>query len=295
MDPQTLEHAAETLGGRVREAVPCMGGINDAWRLTMDDGSRVFFKGRFGAERAEFEMEAAGLAWLGAAESLPVPRVLGTVGGPLPGLLLEWIEPGGRLDARGEEAFGRGLAAIHQLGAESFGQLPPGGPDRELHVGPVPLGNCFDLDPERGFGPCYAERIELLTARALDSGGLEPGEARAIVAICARMEDLAGPPEPPSRTHGDLWSGNVLVAADGEPWLVDPAAHGAQREMDLAMLWLFGAPSDRFLGAYKELFPLEPDFRHRIDLWQIQPLLIHAILFGGPYGAAAARAASLYA
>jgi fructosamine-3-kinase len=289
------EAASAVLGSEVVEFTGCPGGdINQGWRLTLADGSVAFFKGRPGAERAEFEMEAAGLAWLGAADALPVPEVLGTVGGSLPGLLLEWIEPGGRLDGGGEEAFGRGLAAIHRLGADSFGQLPDGAPNRELHVGPVGLGECFHEDQGRGFGPCYAQRLEGLMAQAFDRGAIEPGERDAIASVCARMESLAGPPEPPARTHGDLWSGNVLVGADGSPWLIDPAAHGAQRELDLAMLWLFGAPSDRFLAAYKEVFPLEPDYRHRIDLWQIQPLLIHAILFGGPYGAAAARAASAY-
>ena len=294
MNPELSERAAAALGAKVTEAVACPGGdINRAWRLTLDDGSLAFFKGRPDANRDEFEMEAAGLAWLGAADALPVPEVLGTVGGPCPGLLLEWIEPGGRLDGAGEEAFGRGLAAIHRLGAESFGQLPDGAPDRELRVGPVGLGRCSG-DRERGFGPCYAERLEGLLAQAFDKGAIEAGERDAITSVCARIESLAGPPEPPARTHGDLWSGNVLVARDGSPWLIDPAAHGAQRELDLAMLWLFGAPSDRFVAAYKEMFPLEPDYRHRIDLWQIQPLLIHAIVFGGPYGAAAARAASAY-
>jgi len=295
MDPRVTEAAADVLGTGVNSVESRPGGsINHAWRLTLEDGSSVFLKGRAGAEKAEFEMEAAGLAWLAAADALPLPEVLGTVGGPMPGLLLEWIEPGGRLDAAGEETFGRGLASIHRHGADGYGRLPDDAPALELHVGPVGLGTCFDEDPERGFGPCYGQRIEGLAARALDRGAIDRDQMAAIGSVCARIEHLAGPAEPPARTHGDLWSGNVLVAADGVPWLIDPAAHGAHRELDLAMLWLFGAPSDRFMAAYKEEFPLEPEYRQRIDLWQIQPLLIHAILFGGPYGTAAARAAAVY-
>ena len=56
------------------------------------------------------------------------------------------------------------------------------------------------------------------------------------------MAELAGPPEPPARLHGDLWSGNVLWGRDGRPWLIDPAAYGGHREVDLAMLRLFGSP-----------------------------------------------------
>jgi fructosamine-3-kinase len=43
----------------------------------------------------------------------------------------------------------------------------------------------------------------------------------------------------PVRLHGDLWTGNVMWTSDGAV-LVDPAAHGGQRETDLAMLALFG-------------------------------------------------------
>ena len=70
-----------------------------------------------------------------------------------------------------------------------------------------------------------------------------------------RLPALAGPPEPPARLHGDLWGGNVLAARDGRPWLIDPAAHGGHREVDLAMLRLFGAPSPRTLAAYAEVAP----------------------------------------
>jgi fructosamine-3-kinase len=108
------------------------------------------------------------------------------------------------------------------------------------------------------------------------------------------MAGLAGPPEPPARLHGDLWSGNVLAGADGRPWLVDPAAHGGHREVDLAMLRLFGAPDGRTLDAYQEAHPLAAGHEERVALWQLLPLLVHAILFGGGYGASAERAARRY-
>ena len=61
----------------------------------------------------------------------------------------------------------------------------------------------------------------------------------------------ADPPEPPARLHGDLWSGNVLAGTDGRPWLIDPSVYGGHREVDLAMLRLFGAPSERVFAAYR--------------------------------------------
>lgn len=292
---ELFDAAARMSGGDLEGVTACAGGdINRAWKLRFSDGTEAFLKSRPGAPAREFEVEAAGLEWLAAAGEVPVPEVLGVVPGDQPGLLLEWVEPGGRLDAAGEEAFGRGLARIHRLEADGFGVLPDGAPTGDLMVGPVSLGGFADQDRSHGFGPCYALRLENLVAQALERGAIETDQAAGIESLCGHIEELAGPPEPPARTHGDLWSGNVLVSSDGQPWLIDPAAHGAHRELDLAMLALFGAPSDRFLGAYREEFPLAPDHLDRIELWQIQPLLIHAILFGGLYGAAAARAAGRY-
>ena len=54
------------------------------------------------------------------------------------------------------------------------------------------------------------------------------------------LEVLVGPTEPPARLHGDLWGGNLLVDESGAPCLIDPAVYGGHREMDLAMMRLFG-------------------------------------------------------
>jgi hypothetical protein len=82
--------------------------------------------------------------------------------------------------------------------------------------------------------------------------------------VISRIDDLAGPPEPPSRIHGDCWSGNVLWSG-GRGWLIDPAAHGGHRETDLAMLALFGAPHlDHILRGYHDAHPLA-------DGWPARP------------------------
>ena len=61
------------------------------------------------------------------------------------------------------------------------------------------------------------------------------------------------------------------------------------------MLRLFGAPSERIFAAYHEAYPLAGGHTERADLWQLLPLLVHAVLFGGSYGAAAGDAARRYA
>jgi fructosamine-3-kinase len=130
---------------------------------------------------------------------------------------------------------------------------------------------------------------------AADRGALSADGAAAVERVCARLEEIGGPPEPPARVHGDLWGGNVLAGADGRPWLIDPAAHGGHREADLAMLRLFGGVGSRTFAAYAEEHPLADGWEERVELHQLVPLLVHAVLFGGGYGARSEAVARRYA
>jgi fructosamine-3-kinase len=280
------EDAATALGRRLERATRIAGGdINDAWLLELEGGARAFLKARPAAAPGEYAAEAAGLAWLGEAENgLAVPAVLAV---DEAFLVLEWVDEG-RLDAAGEEALGRGLAHLHLAGADTFGGLAPGAPEGSLRIGELALPAGTGEEWAR----VYAEqRLVPLLRAAVARDALPPGGAAAVEAVIDRLGELAGPPEPPARVHGDLWSGNVLARSDGTPLLIDPAAHGGHREADLAMLALFGTPSPRTVAAYAEVAPLAAGHEARVPLWQLQPLLVHAVLFGGSYGAAAMRAA----
>jgi fructosamine-3-kinase len=290
-DRALLEQIAAVLGEDLSSFTTVSGGsINAAWRLELGSGRPVFVKARSGAPAAEFAAESAGLAWLRQPGEVAVPEVLATGEGDPPWLALEWIEPGS-LSRAGTEELGRGLAALHRAGAEAHGALPPGSPDEVLRIGSVALPSR----PGPDWPELYAEqRLRPLLAMALDRGAIGEADAEAVELVCERIEVLAGPPEPPSRLHGDLWGGNVLAGADGGPWLIDPAAHGGHREIDLAMLRLFGGPGERAFAAYEEARPLPEGHAERIDLWQLLPLLVHAVLFGGSYGSSAGRAARHY-
>jgi fructosamine-3-kinase len=71
--------------------------------------------------------------------------------------------------------------------------------------------------------------------------------------------------------------------------LIDPAVYGGHREIDLAMLALFGPLPAPLLAAYDEVWPLADGWRARLPLHQLYPLLAHAVLFGGGYGAQVAH------
>jgi len=281
---------AAALGEPVAELVRVGGGdLNDAYRATLAGGARVFVKTARDAAPGGFAAEAAGLRWLDLGTrppALPVPEVLAV---DERFLALAWVDggAGAPLDAA---ALGRGLATLHRAGAPCAGALPPGveGP---LRLGPLSIRNV----PGPAWPAFYAEsRLLPLARAAADRGALDAGGVRAVEAVADRIAEIAGPEEPVARLHGDLWSGNVHAGADGRPWLVDPAAHGGHREVDLAMLELFGAPGPTFLHAYDEVWPRAEGARGRVALYQLFPLLVHAVLFGGGYGASARRAAERY-
>ena len=151
-------------------------------------------------------------------------------------------------------------------------------------------------DPTDDWPAFYGERRLLPLARlARERGALEAAGIEAVERVAARLPELCGAPEPPSRLHGDLWGGNVMGDAQGRAWLIDPSAYGGHREVDLAMLRLFGAPSERIFDAYEAQAPLAGGWEERVGLYQLLPLLVHALLFGGSYRQSAERMARRYA
>jgi fructosamine-3-kinase len=60
------------------------------------------------------------------------------------------------------------------------------------------------------------------------------------------------------------------------------------------MLRLFGAPSGRVFAAYDEVTAPAEGWEERVELYQLLPLLVHALLFGGSYRPAAERVALHY-
>lgn len=299
MLPRAAELVAKALQARAADCRPVPGGdVARAWQVTLTDGRTVFAKTLPGAPPTLFPTEAVGLRRLREApDGVPVPAVLAADPDVL---VLEWV-PAGAPDPAAAEVLGRRLAATHAaLGAGArFGPLDgtadqPGAPG---FLGPLPL----PAGTGTRWGPWWVEhRVAPYARMARDRDSLSAADAADVDAVCDRVEELAGPAEPPALLHGDLWSGNVLWGADGTARLIDPACHAGHRETDLALLALFGCPHlDRLLPAYAEAAadrrrPLAADWQRRAPLHQLVPLLVHAVLFGGGYGSragAAARAA----
>ncbi len=234
---------------------------------------------------AAFAAEASSLRWLAEAAAVPVPEVLAVTEAAL---VISMIPPGHATPSAAFR-FGTELARLHAAGSEDFGAPWRG------FIASLPLDNT-SAPPGRARWPQWYASRRLLPylRRAMDSGALRAADGRLVEAVMDRIDSLAGPTEPPSRIHGDLWAGNVLWSGEAG-WLIDPAAHGGHRETDLAMLALFGAPHlDRILAGYNDTTPLAAGWRSRVPLHQLHPLLVHTCLFGASYAdevRSAARAA----
>src|SRR6185436_12068929 len=92
----------------------------------------------------------------------------------------------------------------------------------------------------------YRERrleaqLRLASDKGLASSRMRSGFGR----LFAALPDLVGPEERPARLHGDLWGGNSMSDEKGAPCVYDPAVYGGHREIDLAMMRLFGGFSRR--------------------------------------------------
>ena len=88
--------------------------------------------------------------------------------------------------------------------------------------------------------------------------------------------------QPICRVHGDLWMGNLLPTQAGI-FLIDPAGSLGVRGLDLAMLQMFGEPPQSFWRAYTKTYPIDPNTKASLSLYQLYYALAHVVLFGKSY------------
>jgi fructosamine-3-kinase len=278
MDARLKAALGSALGSEVATTRDLAGGdINRACEVGLADGRRLFVKTNDRSPRGMFTAEARGLAWLGEARALRIPQVVAVAApeDPQQFVVLELVATGappGDFD----ETLGRGLAALHRRGApgSTFGL------DHDNFIGSLPQSNA----PTGSWPEFYrARRLEAQLRRAADEGRASSRMRQGFERLFRVLEELCGPAEPPARLHGDLWGGNLLCDERGAPCLIDPAVYGGHREMDLAMMRLFGGFGARVFDAYDEAWPLADGHRERVALYQLYPLMVHVNLFGGSY------------
>jgi fructosamine-3-kinase len=288
MKGELAEALRFALGSGIKSQRPLSGGdINDAYELELSSGVRVFLKTNERAPASMFPAEARGLDWLREARALRIPEVLAVSSGREgePGFLVLELLKSTRPAADFDERLGRGLAALHRFGSSRFGF------EGDNFIGSLPQRNRAH---EKWADFLWFERLEPQLSLAVKSGRASARLRSGFERLSARLPELVGPVEPPARLHGDLWGGNLHVDENGAPCLIDPSAYGGHREVDLAMMRLFGGFDERVFRAYEEAWPLAPGHAERIALYQLYPLLVHVNLFGGSYVESVERGLARY-
>lgn len=272
---------------------------------------QIYRKSRIGAPQGFFECEGRGLQWLAQAQQAGGPRVVKVVDWSENYLNIERVqERQATVDAAYN--FGAALAKMHDFGAQYFGQAPDHyhgtcwfGPLQD----PVPMdtGSWTDVVTYLVEG-----RLIPMVKIGISRFELNDYDLQLTQDVAQALPDLLGKAadDKPARVHGDLWAGNVMFTqrqqqqtdADGtktdsganlshqlrdtdiEAVLIDPAAHGGHREEDLAMLHLFGMRHlDAIMEGYQRVHPLKAGFEQRLTIWQLYPIVGHAVFFGGGY------------
>ena len=234
------------------------GDIAEVWDVVLADDRHVVVK--TGATDAT--LEAEGLEALQGAGA-PTPAVVAVDARVL---VLEYVS--GPPDLR---TLGRALATAHQTLGDGFGWA------RDNVIGSLPQANPWTTDwptfyAEQRLGPYLPDLPPELATRLSH-------------AIEKPLPDLLDHDAPASLVHGDLWAGNIV----GGRWLIDPAVHHADRELDLAMLDLFGGIPGALQAGYDEVWPCDDGWQRRRPALQLSHLLVHVRLFGAGYLGAVSR------
>ncbi|WP_442846698.1 fructosamine kinase family protein [Leeuwenhoekiella sp. H156] len=267
------KHLSDHLDQNITNTAALTGGdINDVYKIDTVTKSFVVKVNDATAFPNMFELEKLGLEELAKTKTFRIPEVLHT--GTFEDqsfLILEYIDAAPKAETF-DQSFGEQLAAMHRNTA-AFGFV------KDNYIGSLPQANTEEPDAVSFY---INQRLEPQFKMARERGysfeKLDP--------FYKNIESLI-PREPAALIHGDLWSGNYMVSEAGKPALIDPATCYAPREMDLALMQLFGGFSSLTFEAYNSSHPLTQDWESRIKLWQLYYILVHVNLFGGPYYASA--------
>ena len=274
------ELLVENTGDKIDALQACeLGGgdINRAYRLS--DGQHRFFAKTNKRERLPmFEAELHGLNEILHSNTIRAPRPIGCgIAGDEAFIVMEYIDLSGSAN---ESELAHKLAAMHKCTSEQFGFT------LDNTIGSTPQANSYENDWIKFW---QQQRLEFQLSLAKKNGyGDELYETGMRLNQCIGEFFLSYTPVP-SLLHGDLWSGNHGADAGGVPVIYDPACYYGDHEADLAMMELFGRPSENFFRAYREVFPIDTGYSQRRELYNLYHILNHANMFGGSYAGQAHR------
>jgi len=266
------------------------GGASTGALLDPDSNTKYFIKsarGGYDMLRAEYE----GVKAMADTSTIRVPKPIAfgehkeSPTNKRAFALFEYLEFCGG-GSSGQFELGVALAKMHQTGVSPNADAPFGFPvDNTIGATFQPnlpwhsnwadfwdehrLGHMLKLTGDAGMSKDQIEKLRKKTRELL--------------------EDRGGDPVVASIVHGDLWGGNKGFCKDPEakggiaPTVFDPASYYGDREVDVAMTYVFGGFTGDFYDGYNSVWPLSEGHEKRKTVYNLYHILNHDVLFGGGY------------
>lgn len=268
------KYLSTKLNETVIDSIPIVGGdISKAYHVTTT-ANNYFVKLNTTPKALDmFKAEVFGLQTIAKTNTIKTPKVLAYDSFKNTAfLVLEFIvaKTPTSIDFKN---FGNQLAKMHQHTTQCYGLT------KDNFIGYLPqqntLKNCWTT--------FYVEaRLFPQLLLATQNGLLARTEYPTLINLKKRLKPLFKNIKP-SLLHGDLWSGNYLIAKDGSPYLIDPAIYYGHNEVDIALSKLFGGFDNAFYKSYSSHFPTDANTVARINMYQLYYLLVHLNMFGPSY------------
>ena len=266
-----VEQIQKACGHTLINMVSITGGdVSMTYKGILSDGSYVFIKCHDQSEL--LYTEAEGLRWLKKTHTIFIPEIIcvSEEHDEKGYLVLEWIEPG-NVTLPDWENFGYALASLHRVQSIQYG----------WHRNNF-LGNIQQLNTHESLWCTFFQnnRLHPLITQCAEKKLLPAPLIQRLFRLLEKLPQFLHNEEPACAVHGDLWNGNKIFTQFGEPYFIDPAPYWGHREIDLAMMELFGGFHPRTFAAYTESYPLEYGWEERRSILQLYFLLAHVILHG---------------
>ncbi|MEO1031374.1 MAG: fructosamine kinase family protein [Bacteroidota bacterium] len=275
LDERLKSHIERVLNVPIISAIVLSGGDTaSVLKLDTSDGlSYVLKYGRSNITQNSFAAEANGFDLISKTNTIATPRIIDFgLHGDMAYILMAHIAS----KSPGPEDFyklGVQLSKLHKHNGEAFGL------EHDNFIGSLLQKN----EPSENWTTFYSEqRLGFQLKLALKKGLLNPSEIPLPQDIESTLESFCHTIKP-TLLHGDLWSGNFIIAEDGVPYLIDPAVYYGHSEVDIAMSKLFGGFHPAFYKAYHNNQPITDYYNERIELYQLYYLLVHLNIFGRSY------------
>lgn len=243
------------------------------YKIVLSDARVMVAKYALPGAFTKLSIEGWMLSYLKDHSELPVPEVFFADDDLL---VMDYVDAAGGIQPNIEIEAAEKLAAIHAIKAKSYGL------ERDTLIGPLDQPNQQDDDWISFFSE---QRLWYMGSKALQKGLVTSDTMNRLERFCIKLPVyLEKVPRSPSLIHGDVWGGNILVSNIGISAFIDPAIYYADPEIELAFSTLFGTFGEPFFKRYNEIHPIEPCFfEERRDIYNLYPLLVHLVLFGGSY------------